>query len=159
MITTFNEAIEKVLIHEGGYVNDPTDAGGETRYGISKRAYPDLDIKNLTKEQAKKIYEQDYWLKSYADKLPSDVRYIHFDTSINMGLSRAAKLLQESIGGIAVDGKIGNQTLSSATKTNVYKYAIYRLAYYNKIIGSKNSQVKYINGWTNRVLDIINQQS
>ncbi len=155
MITTFNEAIEKVLTHEGGYVNDPTDAGGETKYGISKRAYPDLDIKNLTKEDAKKIYHQDYWLKSYADRLPTDVRYIHFDTAINMGLNRAAKLLQESIGGIAVDGMIGNQTLSNASKTNLFKYALYRLAYYNKIIGRKNSQVKYINGWTNRVLDII----
>ena len=155
MITTFNEAIERVLKHEGGYVNDPTDKGGETNYGISKRAYPDLDIKNLTKEDAKKIYYQDYWLKSYADQLPTDVRYIHFDTAINMGLKRAAKLLQESIGGIAVDGIIGNQTLSNAPKTNLYKYAIYRLAYYNKIIRRNNSQVKFIGGWTNRVLDII----
>jgi len=155
MITTFNEAIEKVLIHEGGYVNDPTDAGGETKYGISKRAYPDVNIKDLTKEDAKKIYEQDYWLKSYADKLPPDVRYIHFDTAINMGINRASKLLQESIGGIAVDGIIGNQTLSNATKTSIYKYALYRLAFYNRIIGKKNNQVKYINGWTNRVLDII----
>ncbi len=91
MITTFNEAIERVLKHEGGYVNDPTDKGGETNYGISKRAYPDLDIKNLTKEDAKKIYYQDYWLKSYADQLPIDVRYIHFDTAINMGLKRVLK--------------------------------------------------------------------
>lgn len=157
MITTFNEAIERVLNHEGGYVNDPTDAGGETKWGISKRSYPSLDIKNLTKEQAKTIYHQDYWLKSYADKLPSDVRYIHFDTAINMGLNRAAKLLQRSIGGIAIDGIIGNQTLSNVSRTTIYKYALYRLAYYNKIIGKKNSQVKYINGWTNRVLDIINQ--
>lgn len=159
MITTFNEAIEKVLVHEGGYVNDPNDAGGETKYGISKRAYPDIDIKNLTKEEAKKIYEQDYWLKSYADKLPLDVRYIHFDTAINMGRSAAARLLQRSIGGIAVDGKIGNQTLSNTHKTNLFKYALYRLAHYNKIIGRKNSQVKYINGWTNRVLDIISVQT
>ncbi len=155
MVTTFNEAIEKVLKHEGGYVWDKDDAGGETNYGISKRAYPDLDIKNLTKEDAKKIYYQDYWLKSYADKLPIDVRYIHFDTAINMGLNRAAKLLQESIGSIAVDGIIGNQTLSNADKTNLYKYAIYRLVYYNKIIRRNNSQVKFIGGWTNRILDII----
>lgn len=155
MITTFNEAIEEVLKHEGGYVWDKDDKGGETNYGISKRAYPDIDIKNLTKEKAKEIYRQDYWLKSYADKLPLDVRYIHFDTAINMGLNRAAKLLQESIGGIAIDGIIGNQTLSNAAKTNLYKYAIYRLAYYNKIIRKNNSQVKFIGGWTNRIIDII----
>lgn len=156
MITTFNEAIELVLKHEGGYVNDPTDKGGETNWGISKRAYPDMDIKNLTKEKAKEIYRQDYWLKSYADKLPLNVRYIHFDTAINMGRNRAARLLQESIGGISVDGVIGNQTLSNAHKTNLYKYAIYRLAFYNKIIRKNNSQVKFIGGWTNRILDIIN---
>ena len=61
MKTTFDEIIEVVLEHEGGYVNDPHDAGGETNFGIAKRWYPDVDIKNLTKEQAKKIYHQDYW--------------------------------------------------------------------------------------------------
>lgn len=155
MITTFNEAIEKVLVHEGNYVDDPADKGGRTKYGISQRAYPDLDIKNLNKEQAKEIYHRDYWMKSYADKLPHDVRYIHFDTAINMGLKRAAKLLQESIGGMAVDGIIGSQTLSNASKTNLYKYAIYRLAYYNKIVQKNHSQVKFIGGWTNRILDIL----
>ena len=53
----FNEIIEKVLEHEGGYVNDPKDLGGETKYGITKRFYPDIDIKNLTIEQAKEIIE------------------------------------------------------------------------------------------------------
>ena len=50
--------IEKVLKHEGGYVNDPTDLGGETNFGITKRFYPDVDIKNLTKEQAVEIYKR-----------------------------------------------------------------------------------------------------
>ena len=49
-LTTFNNIIEVVLQHEGGYVNDPNDLGGETKYGITKRFYPDVDIKNLTKE-------------------------------------------------------------------------------------------------------------
>jgi lysozyme family protein len=169
MITTFNEAIDKVLAHEGGYSNDKDDPGnwtggapgkGElkgTKYGIAANSYGHLDIKNLTKEQAKKIYEQDYWLKSYADKLPSDVRYIHFDTAINMGLGGAAKILQESIGGIAVDGAIGPKTLAAASRTNLYKYAMYRMAKYMRIIGKRNTSAKYANGWCNRVLDIVNQ--
>ena len=61
VIMSFNKIIEKVLEHEGGYVNDPKDLGGETKYGITKRFYPDVDIKNLTKEQAKTIYHTDYW--------------------------------------------------------------------------------------------------
>ena len=55
-MTTFNEIIEKILEHEGGYVDDPLDAGGETNFGITKKFYPNVDIKNLTEEQAKKIY-------------------------------------------------------------------------------------------------------
>ena len=54
-LTTFNEIIEVVLQHEGGYVDDPNDLGGETKYGITKRFYPSVDIKNLTEEQAKHI--------------------------------------------------------------------------------------------------------
>ena len=57
--TTFDHCIELVLGHEGGYVDDPNDAGGETNWGISKRAYKDVDIKNLTKEEAKAIYKKD----------------------------------------------------------------------------------------------------
>ena len=53
MKTQFDEIIDHVLEHEGGYVNDPKDLGGETKYGITKRFYPDVDIKNLTKEDAK----------------------------------------------------------------------------------------------------------
>ena len=52
----FKLAIPRVITNEGGYVNDPDDPGGETKYGISKRSYPALDIKNLTVEQATAIY-------------------------------------------------------------------------------------------------------
>ena len=59
----FDKAMNFVGLMEGGYVNDPIDKGGETKYGISKRSYPNLDIKNLTKEQAREIYYKDFWLK------------------------------------------------------------------------------------------------
>jgi hypothetical protein len=60
----FERAVAFVLRHEGGYVNDPRDPGGETKYGISKRAYPRLDIKGLTEADAKEIYRRDYWEKA-----------------------------------------------------------------------------------------------
>ena len=60
MKRTFDEIIEQVLEHEGGYVNDPKDLGGETKYGITKRFYPDVDIKNLTIDGAKEIYKKEY---------------------------------------------------------------------------------------------------
>ena len=59
----FTEAIGVILYHEGGYVNDKDDPGGETMMGISKRAYPNLDIKGLTEDDVKEIYHKDYWLK------------------------------------------------------------------------------------------------
>ena len=58
-LTTFDEIIDLTLEHEGGYVHDPSDLGGETNFGIAKRFYPDVDIKNLTKEGAKEIYKKD----------------------------------------------------------------------------------------------------
>ena len=56
----FSEIIPIVLRHEGGYVNDPLDKGGETNYGISKRSYPHLDIHSLTLADAKTIYKRDF---------------------------------------------------------------------------------------------------
>jgi lysozyme family protein len=61
-LADFHAAIQTVLDHEGGYSNDPSDRGGETKYGISKTSYPDLDIKNLTREEAIAIYERDFWI-------------------------------------------------------------------------------------------------
>ena len=61
MKTSFEDIIEEVLKHEGGYVNDPDDAGGETNFGIAKKFNPDVDIKNLTKEGAKKIYYDKFY--------------------------------------------------------------------------------------------------
>ena len=72
----FNEIIEQVLEHEGGYVNDPKDLGGETKYGITKRFYPDVDIKNLTVEQAKEIYKKDYWDRNRVESLPQNLWHI-----------------------------------------------------------------------------------
>ena len=63
----FNEIIEKVLEHEGGYVNDKDDLGGETKYGITKRFYPNLDIKNLSREQAKEIYKKEFTKEKFIE--------------------------------------------------------------------------------------------
>ena len=76
MLKTFDEIIEVTLHHEGGYVHDPTDLGGETNYGIAKRFYPKVDIKNLTKDGAKEIYKKDYWDKNKVDDLTDDLKHI-----------------------------------------------------------------------------------
>jgi len=90
---SFNALIEGLLGREGGYVNHPADRGGETNFGISSRANPDIDVANLTKEQAKQIYKQRYWDAINADSLPENVREIAFDTAVNHGVGYANDLL------------------------------------------------------------------
>jgi lysozyme family protein len=68
-MSKFDEIIEVVLEHEGGYVNDPKDPGGETNFGIAKRSNPDVDIKNLTKAEASLIYKTKYWDKNKVESL------------------------------------------------------------------------------------------
>ena len=102
-MSKFDEIIEGVLEHEGGYVNDPTDLGGETNYGITKRFYPDVDIKNLTKEGAKEIYKKDYWDKNKVDDLPDDLKHIYFDMCVNQGRGSAVRILQRAINGKGVE--------------------------------------------------------
>ena len=107
----FDEIIIHVLEEEGGYVNDPSDKGGETNYGISKRSYPNVDIKALIPSDAVNIYYNDYWIPSKAGKLDADIMHTYFDMVVNMGQGNAVKILQQAINSkkrdkIAVDGNI-----------------------------------------------------
>jgi lysozyme family protein len=79
---------------EGGYVDDPADPGGETKYGISKRSYPNEDIKNLTRDRAIAIYYRDFWVEPGMEKIePLDLRAKVFNMGVLMGTGEAAKLL------------------------------------------------------------------
>ena len=128
--SNFDEALKFVLKWEGGYSNDPNDPGGETKYGISKRSYPELDIRKLTLKQAKEIYYQNYWLKSGCDKLPFPFNIVVFDTSVNMGRRRAMEFLN--------------------TYNDWRDYLLKRLYVYSKFKQAK----LYFRGWANRTLDL-----
>lgn len=156
----FREAIEVILKHEGGYVNDPVDPGGETNMGISKRAYPDLDIKGLTKQSVREIYYKDYWLKGKCPQVPDELRLIFFDMVVNMGKSRAVKILQKSVSakGIktTVDGGIGPQTISNTLKSGLEPERLrsYRVKYYADLVNRKPSLEKYWFGWYRRATQV-----
>lgn len=81
----FQPAVELVLIHEGGYVNNPEDPGGETNFGIAKRWHPELDIKNLTKEQAAEIYQKAYWAPFMEQEPDQRVGNCALDCAVNQG--------------------------------------------------------------------------
>ena len=159
-LTTFNEIIEVVLEHEGGYVNDPTDLGGETKYGITKRFYPDVDIKNLTKEQAKEIYKRDYWEKNRVESLPENLRYIFFDMCINQGRGTAVRVLQRAVnskgGSLVVDGGFGPATLKAILKYKPCdnRTRCYRLKHYYDLVNKKPEQEKFLFGWFRRCMEV-----
>jgi lysozyme family protein len=146
----FDQAFKAVIEHEKGYVNDPDDPGGETNYGISKRAYPHLDIKNLSLGQAKVIYLHDYWNKLRLDQLPVPVRFDMFDMGVNSGLGNAAKILQRAVG-VADDGVIGPKTVAAANNLDPQlldkRFNGQRLMF----LSDNKMWQKYGRGWVKRV--------
>jgi lysozyme family protein len=117
-MATFEQAIDTVLAHEGGYVCHPNDPGGETKYGISKRQYPQLDIQALTRDEAMEIYHRDYWHPLW-EKLTQPLATKLLDLAVTAGPATAVRALQqalvdESFGPLTVDGLFGPQTLQAA---------------------------------------------
>lgn len=107
--------LEAVLADEGGLSNNRQDPGGLTKYGISQRAYPTLNIAALTVEQAKAIYQRDYWNPINGDNLPTGLDLTLFDCAVNQGVSTAIQLLQQVLG-LKVDGHLGPITLAASAK-------------------------------------------
>jgi len=97
MKENFEKAIAFTLSWEGTYSDNLNDPGGETKWGISKRAYPNTDIENLTKEQAIEIYRKDYWTCMNCDNLPYPLDIVMFDTGVNMGTGRADIFLRQTM--------------------------------------------------------------
>lgn len=124
------KVMQFVLAHEGGYCNLAGDPGGETKYGISKRSYPDLDIPNLTEQDALDIYWRDFWDKTGCEELDYPMALAIMDTAVNLGINKANALKTTSAG----DWK---------------DYLIQRIAHYNKI-----NNKEFIHGWLNRVIDL-----
>lgn len=97
----FEKAVSRILEDEGGYVNDPADKGGETKFGISKKAFPDVDIKSLTRDSAKAIYREKYWDELGAQNLPPTLREVAFDAAVNQGVGFAKKALAAAQGDVS----------------------------------------------------------
>jgi len=114
---TFDLAFDRLIGSEGGYVDDPKDPGQETNWGISKRAYPHVDIARLTRDGAKLIYKTDLWDRIAADRLPGSVAFQVFDFAVNSGIETAVRYLQRAIG-VADDGHWGPVSQAAAAATS-----------------------------------------
>lgn len=156
-MANFQEAIEKTLAHEGGYVNDPDDAGGETNFGISKRSFPAEDIKNMTIERAKEIYRVNYWNPVKGDQIENQqVAESIFDFAVNAGTVPAIVLAQRVVD-VEDDGKIGPVTIQEINKFNashfLAAYTVEKVRRYTEIVKRHPKKIKYYLGWIDRALN------
>ena len=159
---TFDQAFERLIGHEGQFTNDRQDRGnwttgiigkGElkgTKFGISAMTYPDLDILNLTLDQAKAIYKRDWWDKINADSLHSAIVFQVWDFAVNAGMGTAKRKLQKAVG-LAEDGIIGKKTLQAIQNAELndvlMKFNAEKLKHYTSL----STWPQYGKGWTNRV--------
>tara|TARA_R100000734_G_C3316022_1_gene108318 strand:+ start:557 stop:1030 length:474 start_codon:yes stop_codon:yes gene_type:complete len=153
--------IAKVIEREGGdkLTKDPSDPGGTTKYGISQRANPDVDIENLTLEQAIDIYTDKYWHPSRAIDFPKHLMDMYFDMCVNFGQFKAVKIVQEAVNHkskntLKVDGRIGPKTLAAVQTLELNRLRSFRIMHYVKICMANKKLMKYYYGWFRRTMHI-----
>jgi len=154
----FTAAVAVLLAHEGGYVNDSSDPGGETKYGISKRAYPELDIANLTEADATEIYYRDYWFRQPWSKFAPTVACKLLDCGVDIGIKSVNVCLQRALRAcgkpVAEDGVLGQLSVDAVAKTSplmllpALKSEI--AAHYRLVAVAKPGEAQDLGGWLNR---------
>ena len=154
----FDQAIGVVLKHEGGFSDHPNDHGGATNYGISSVHHPDVDVVNLTRDDAIELYWERYWDGERFDLLPLSIAVKTFDLAVNMGRHRAVSCLQRALRScgtvVTVDGIIGPETAGVCNWT-CHESVLSALrseaaGQYRVILARDPSQVPFTTGWLNR---------
>lgn len=154
---------------EGGYVDDPSDPGGATQYGISLRylrgkgAAGDIDgdgdidaadVRALTRTQAEQFFIEDCWHPCRCDEMPAQIAIAVFDHAVNAGTGSAIRLIQEMLR-LKVDGIVGPKTLRAIEHADAGELLAYYLArrarYYRDIVAANSSLVRFLDGWLNRL--------
>lgn len=158
----FIQAVNFTLDEEGGYSNNSDDPGEETKYGISKRSYPELDIANLTKDQAIAIYYRDFWAPElYQDIIYAPIAIKVFDLAVNIGSSTIHKLVQETLNKIdpnnilKVDGILGSISIKAINNITP-KFLLDNIeattaGYYRTIVYNNAADAQFLRGWLKRV--------
>ncbi|WP_037587022.1 glycoside hydrolase family 108 protein [Stenoxybacter acetivorans] len=155
-MSDFNDFINRVLSHEGGYVNHPNDPGGETHWGITKRTAAEngyaKDMRQMTRTEAIEIYRQAFWLRYRCGLMPSAIAFQFFDACVNHGYGNAARMLQRAAG-VLDDGVIGDVSMTAINRADLHdllmKFNAERLAFY---AGLKNFNT-FGKGWVMRVVN------
>jgi lysozyme family protein len=155
----FEIAVTKTLRREGGaaITDDPNDKGGLTKYGISQRSYPSVDIRGLSEADAKAIYRRDYWDPVQGDSIMSQgVAEAVFDFAVNAGVKTAIRIAQTVIG-VVSDGMMGGVTVRKLNESDgaafVAAFTLGKIARYAAICRKNPEQKKFLYGWIVRALE------
>lgn len=146
----FDLAFEKLIGHEKGHVNHPSDPGGETNFGISKRAYPGEDIAGMTLERAKVIYLRDYWGRAGCDAVPDGIKFDLFDMAVNSGVKTAIRTLQRTVG-VDDDGILGPVTLQAVASMPALRVVARFNGHRLQFMSSLSTWQAFGRGWANRI--------
>lgn len=146
---TFDEAFDRLIGHEGGYAFSAKDPGGETKFGISKRSYPSLNIARLDRETAKAIYRKDFWDPLGEEAHPA-IKFQTFDFAVNSGIQTAIRKLQRAIG-VADDGHFGPLSRAALHSLPVSDVLLLYLAERLDFITSLSTWDAFGRGWTRRI--------
>ena len=161
---TDDEILDRVIEHEGGYVNDPKDLGGATNMGITAatlgnyrklgRPCTPAEVKAMTRDEAVAIYKQQYITGPRFDAIPDgNLKMIVVDTAVLFGPKRATEFLQKALG-VNPDGDLGNITRTALAKANPKKVGngviAERIAYHKARVAKNPSQQRFLKGWLNR---------
>lgn len=157
---TFDYALDFVLRHEGGYVNDPDDPGGATNYGITQSTYESYlwrDVRHITQEEVRDIYESRYWHDGRCDAIHAvapRVAMAHLDACVNTGIIQAARFLQRAVG-VAADGHVGPVTLraiEARLEPDILgSMLLHRERFYHDLVSKRPALKKFLKGWLLRL--------
>ncbi len=150
MNKSFEVMIERILSHEGGYVNRPSDPGGETKWGISKRSYPNLDIASLTRDDAKIIYKRDFWDAINGDSFSDGIAFQFLDSAVNSGIVQSIRFLQRALG-VADDGHFGPISKSKLAQIQESDIIMLFLAERLEFMTKLSIWPEYGKGWARRI--------
>lgn len=148
----FDEAFDRLMRHEGGYVNDPNDPGGETKWGVSKRSYPDEDIPNMTQERAKFIFRRDFWDRVGADGLADGVAWQAADFAYHSGPETAVRALQRALC-VSDDGEWGPVSRKAAESMSESDQIMRLVAERLEFLTRRSNWPHHGKGWIRRMAE------
>lgn len=163
-MTPFDKALAKVLAHEGGVSDHEADRGGLTKWGVTQATYetwraktgqPPRPVTEMSEAEMRAIYLDGYWFPAGCDELPEELAEVVFDMAVNSGVARAVRALQKTLK-VTVDGIPGPETISAAHEAGpmvALAFLKTRAAFYRDIVRDDPSQVVFLAGWVNRLLD------